>query len=278
MYMEDQQQNQQQDQQQDQQHNYCVYIHKNKENGKEYIGITGQQDPNKRWRNGTGYHDNPYFEKAIEKYGWDGFDHIIVRTELTQDEAFQAEKDLIKEHDTTNKDKGYNISGGGQSGRYIDGRSLDPEYLKKKRLDRYYENRDKEMEYAHQWYLDNIEHRKEYSAQRYQDKKDYYHDHWVKYYQEHKEELKQKRKEQNATPEQKEKNKKRFSNWYAQNKEKVLQKRKEQIANETSEEREARLKHIRELNKLRRQKKKEEQHEYNQDGPGNLCNDPQTGD
>lgn len=255
---------------------YCVYIHRNKENGKEYIGITGQQNPNKRWKNGAGYYDNPYFAKAIEKYGWDGFDHIIVQTGLTQDEAFQAEKDLIKEHDTTNRDKGYNISGGGQSGRYIDGRSLDPEYLKQKRHDDHFKNRDRELEYSHEWYQDNKERRKEYSAQRYQDKKDYYHDHWVKYYQEHKEKLKQKHKEQNATPEEKEKKKEWYSNWYAQNKERLLQKKKEQITNETSEEREARLKHRRELDKFRRQKKKEEQHEHNQDGSSSIRNDKEV--
>lgn len=263
------------DNQQDQQ-NYCVYIHRNKSNGKEYIGITGQQDPNKRWRSGAGYCDNPYFSKAIEKYGWDGFDHIIVMTGLTQEEAFQAEKDLIKEHDTTNRDKGYNISGGGESGRYIDGRTSNPEYMKQKRHDDHFKNRDRELEYSHQWYLDNIEYRKEYSAQRYQDNKEYYHDHWVSYYQEHKEEIKQKRKEQDQTPEAKAKKKERFGNWYAQNKDKVLQKRKEQIINESPEEREARLKHRREVDKLRRQKKKEEQYEQNKDGSDSIRDDKEV--
>lgn len=69
---------------------YVIYLHKNKINGKCYIGQTCQ-DPNNRWMNGQGYKDQPYFYRAIQKYGWDNFDHIILEEDLTADEADQQE-------------------------------------------------------------------------------------------------------------------------------------------------------------------------------------------
>ena len=49
---------------------YVIYMHKNKINGKVYIGQTCQNPPEKRWANGKGYSHNPYFTEAIEKYGF----------------------------------------------------------------------------------------------------------------------------------------------------------------------------------------------------------------
>lgn len=54
-------------------------MHDNKVNHKKYIGITGQ-DPEERWRHGTNYRTCVAFNRAIQKYGWDGFDHIILYT------------------------------------------------------------------------------------------------------------------------------------------------------------------------------------------------------
>lgn len=92
---------------------YCVYMHKNKINGKVYIGITGNI-PEQRWRNGEGYNYNTHFYNAIQKYGWDeGFDHIILFKNMTKEEAEQKEIDLIKYYDSTNENKGYNMQKGG---------------------------------------------------------------------------------------------------------------------------------------------------------------------
>lgn len=91
--------------------NYTVYMHKNKINGKVYIGIT-KTKPKYRWNNGKGY-NNQYFKKAINKYGWNNFEHIILFQKLTQKEAEQKEKQLIAYYNSTDKNYGYNISKGG---------------------------------------------------------------------------------------------------------------------------------------------------------------------
>jgi group I intron endonuclease len=96
------------------QRDYTVYIHKNKINNKKYIGITCQE-PIRRWKNGNGYKDNIYFWRAIEKYGWDGFEHIIFAKKLTKKEAELMEINLIKKMKTTYRDCGYNIENGGSS-------------------------------------------------------------------------------------------------------------------------------------------------------------------
>ena len=51
----------------------CIYMHKNKINGKVYIGQTIQDDPNKRWKNGHNYKTCTFFAHAIKKYGWNNF-------------------------------------------------------------------------------------------------------------------------------------------------------------------------------------------------------------
>ena len=103
---------------------YCVYMHVNKVNDKKYIGITGRA-PEQRWKeNGEGYKRNPVFYGAIQKYGWDGFDHIIVEDHLTFEEATKKEVELIDKHKTNcfkyhNPSYGYNMTDGGEgnSGR-----------------------------------------------------------------------------------------------------------------------------------------------------------------
>ncbi len=98
---------------------YTVYIHTNKVNGKRYIGIT-RQSVEERWRGGKGYRKCTYFCRAILKYGWDGFDHEVFAANLTEDEAINMEKLLIKELETQNPEFGYNIADGGSTTRISD--------------------------------------------------------------------------------------------------------------------------------------------------------------
>ena len=98
---------------------YCVYCHRNKINGKRYIGQTIQQDnPNKRFgSNGAGYRECPLFYNAIQKYGWDAFDHYIIQDNLTKKEADELEELNILLFNTLNPDYGYNLKHGGSNGK-----------------------------------------------------------------------------------------------------------------------------------------------------------------
>lgn len=90
---------------------YSVYAHVNKINGKLYFGIT-KQNPKRRWQKGKGYREM-VFGKAIKKYGWDNFEHIILLSELDKDTACEIEKALIAKFKTNEHAYGYNISEGG---------------------------------------------------------------------------------------------------------------------------------------------------------------------
>lgn len=90
---------------------WTMYVHINKINGKRYVGITSL-NINDRWRNGDGY-KKQIFGRAIEKYGWDNFEHIIVADGLTADIANEMEKTLISEWKTQDSQYGYNIVDGG---------------------------------------------------------------------------------------------------------------------------------------------------------------------
>jgi group I intron endonuclease len=89
---------------------YCLYCHTNKINNKKYIGIT-KQTTAQRWGKGTGYKGCPKFEKAIKKYGWNNFEHEVLLSGLTQEEACKLEKEYIKKYNTI--EDGYNILTGG---------------------------------------------------------------------------------------------------------------------------------------------------------------------
>lgn len=91
---------------------FFVYKHTNLVNFKVYIGIT-KQDPRQRWRKGEGYKGS-YFYKAIQKYGWDNFEHEILFEGLTKEEACLKEIELIKMYNSTNRKQGYNITKGGE--------------------------------------------------------------------------------------------------------------------------------------------------------------------
>ena len=74
--------------------NWCVYQHICP-NGKTYVGITSQK-PETRWAGGFGYRINYEFFSMIVKYGWDNIIHQVVHAELTEEEARELEKSMIK--------------------------------------------------------------------------------------------------------------------------------------------------------------------------------------
>ena len=94
--------------------NYTVYIHV-APNGKKYVGITGQS-VEQRWRiDGHGYKPQKLFYRAILKYGWENFEHIIIAENLSSAEAGKLEQELIEKYNTCNSRYGYNVSTGGEN-------------------------------------------------------------------------------------------------------------------------------------------------------------------
>lgn len=94
---------------------YLVYMHKTP-SGKIYIGQTCK-NPKHRWgKNGNGYKSHKYFYNAIQKYGWDNIEHIILKQNLSKEDADYFEKYYIDKYNTLNPAFGYNLSEGGQSG------------------------------------------------------------------------------------------------------------------------------------------------------------------
>ena len=93
---------------------YTLYQHRNKINGKIYIGIT-RRSPTERWGSrGSRYYSSPHFNSAIKKYGWDNFEHIILLENLTQEEASQKEKEYIALFHSNEREYGYNETTGGE--------------------------------------------------------------------------------------------------------------------------------------------------------------------
>ena len=85
-----------------------------------YIGLTSQNPPNKRWKNGTGYRADHQivFYRAIQKEGWENFAHEILEADIDSlAYANEREKYWISYYHTYIGDpecKGYNMSPGGE--------------------------------------------------------------------------------------------------------------------------------------------------------------------
>lgn len=122
---------------------YFVYMHVFP-NDKVYIGITSQDPPEKRWLDsGIGYKPQPRMWRAIQKYGWQNVEHIIIARYVNIETAKNMEIDLISLYDSTNKEHGYNASPGGwimgeESKKKLSescmGRKLTDEHKEKLRL------------------------------------------------------------------------------------------------------------------------------------------------
>ena len=79
--------------------NYKIYVHINKINGKIYIGQTCRKNVKARYgKNGIQYQKCPRFWNAIQKYGWDNFEHIVLIENLTQEIADIVEVELIEKY------------------------------------------------------------------------------------------------------------------------------------------------------------------------------------
>lgn len=91
--------------------NYIIYAHINKINNKVYVGQTSLA-PQIRWgNNGIGY-KRQNFWNAIQEFGWDNFEHIILESNLTSEQADMQERYWIKYYNSL-EPNGYNCDSGG---------------------------------------------------------------------------------------------------------------------------------------------------------------------
>lgn len=105
---------------------YSVYTHINKINGKMYFGITSRE-PEIRWGKGGNHYtltNQPKFYRAIKKYGWNNFEHRVLGSNFTEEQAKKLEMVYIKLFNTV--EQGYNISLGGEGNtKYTDEQLLE---------------------------------------------------------------------------------------------------------------------------------------------------------
>ena len=94
---------------------YTLYRHISPSN-KVYVGITCQK-PEWRWNQGKGYSlkDQPYFARAINKYGWENMKHEILFENLSEEKAKRFEIELIRFYKMLAMS--YNMTNGGDGHR-----------------------------------------------------------------------------------------------------------------------------------------------------------------
>ena len=90
-----------------------VYIHINRINGKTYVGITSKDLIRRFGCQGQGYKGQAFWG-AIQKYGWENFDHIIVKDNISMEEAQFIEQLLIDKLNSHISKDGYNVTLGGE--------------------------------------------------------------------------------------------------------------------------------------------------------------------
>lgn len=91
---------------------YKIYCHVFP-NGKRYFGQTKRPLEERFGKNGINYKDSPLLWNAIQKYGWENISHILIKDNLTKEEANKYEMSYIKSYKTNDRNYGYNLTLGG---------------------------------------------------------------------------------------------------------------------------------------------------------------------
>lgn len=95
--------------------NHIIYCHRNKINGKLYIGQTKSTLIRRTRKDGSGYEGSSYFWNAIQKYGWDNFESTILEENISDELIDEREKYWIHFFETTKPEYGYNHKIGGKN-------------------------------------------------------------------------------------------------------------------------------------------------------------------
>ena len=86
--------------------------------GEVYIGKTCQNIKS-RWESGVGYHEGYLVRAAINKYGWENVQKIILCENLTNEEACKIETEEIIKHGGVGHPLVLNMRDGGDSGFHL---------------------------------------------------------------------------------------------------------------------------------------------------------------
>lgn len=90
---------------------YCVYKYVFPD-GYTYIGVTGGTVQNRR---NCGYQHNKKLRNLVDEYTWKKVETIILEQGLTENDAFEKEKEYIAIEKGINPEKNVNVSLGGKS-------------------------------------------------------------------------------------------------------------------------------------------------------------------
>ena len=134
-------------------HYNCIYMYKNKINGKGYVGKAEDFLDRKQKHIYSSYNkkDNGYnypFHRAIRKYRIDNFEVKILKENLTEDEMNYWEDYYIELFDLyANHGKGYNVAKGGTGGNLIKGKTEEEiEEIRQKRSNTWNNKTEEEMD------------------------------------------------------------------------------------------------------------------------------------
>lgn len=103
-------------------------------NGKSYIGITHRAVEDRWGKNGERY-NGQIVGKAIDKYGWENIQHIILKENLNQQQASYYEQQYIKVYKSHISQNGYNVTWGGEGGTTLNYEAVYNAWLKHSSLD-----------------------------------------------------------------------------------------------------------------------------------------------
>lgn len=91
-----------------------IYMHVSRITGKKYIGLTSRSWE-QRWQEhiALAKTSDSHFHRAIAAYGENDWDHIILTTIETCEQALESERQFILEHRSFEPEVGYNLTMGG---------------------------------------------------------------------------------------------------------------------------------------------------------------------
>ena len=100
---------------------WTIYLHKNKTTGKCYVGQTCKKLESRWGKDGSNYtkNNNLKFYNAIQKYGWNDFEHYILATCNNLEEAYELEQYYINEFDTYKNGYNSTMGGAGSKGKVL---------------------------------------------------------------------------------------------------------------------------------------------------------------